>query len=701
MEKNKLTVLIVEDQWINRQILSGLLQFDYHVLEAENGLAALAQLNAHPEIAAILLDVVMPVMDGYTFLQRLKDTDNSALPVIAMTGEKDDCTEQKVLDLGAWDFVSKPYQPATLLTRLKNVIIRSRYYLLSQMQYANEHDSLTGLLNRNAFFAEVSRLLEAYPNERFAMVRVDIDHFQTYNSFWGEEVGDKLLCTMANRLREIAKRCRPCVYGRINADVFCICAPDREDVIQEEAKRAFYELGEYNKEYRLVPSLGVYEVNNPKEKPQKMYELATLAAQKCKGSYLNYLSYYKPEMSDRILENQWIVNEMQQALEEEQFQVYLQPKYDLSTGVPRGAEALIRWNHPKKGMLSPGLFIPVFEQNGFIGKIDHYMWEHVCLLLRKWIDDGLKPAPISVNVSRVNLYNANLVDLLTELVNQYKIPPALLQLEMTESAYMANPQVMEQMVKELQARGFVILMDDFGSGYSSLNTLKDIHVNVLKIDMKFLADETDKERSRSIIASTVLLAGWLNMPVIMEGVETAEQVTFLKSIGCNYAQGYYFARPMPVEDYEKRILAGPAIPADKYPENLADITRALWSGDSHSELIFNSLEEPAAVYEYTPGRLRVLRANARFCSYLGPEFSTDKFSAHAERLGVDEESAKLLLETFQKAADSKTTATCRYWIQPENKQAQRICLMLHYWGMNASASIIFAQFFPEKMINGL
>ena len=295
------------------------------------------------------------------------------------------------------------------------------------------------------------------------MVRMDIDHFQTYNSFWGEEEGDKLLCAMANWLRQMAGRHQPCVYGRINADAFCICVPNHAEILQDEAAKIFEEIAVYNPEYRLAPSSGVYEIHDPKEKPQKMYELATLAAQRCKGSYLEYLSYYQPEMSRHVLENQWIVNEMQRALDSEQFEVFLQPKYALATGKPCGAEALIRWRHPEKGLISPGVFIPVFEQNGFIGRVDCYMWEHACRLIRKWIDAGLDPAPISVNVSRVNLFKPNLVGQLCELMLKYNVPPRLLQLEMTESAYMENPLIMGQIVKALQSRGFAILMDDFGA----------------------------------------------------------------------------------------------------------------------------------------------------------------------------------------------------------------------------------------------
>jgi diguanylate cyclase (GGDEF)-like protein len=697
MEREKLTVLVVEDQEINRQILAAFLTAEYEVQEAENGVEALNQLDRHPEIAAILLDIIMPVLDGYEFLRRLKATPYSALPVIAITGEKDERSEQKALDLGAWDFVSKPYQPATLLTRLKNVITRSQYYLVSQMKHAYEHDPLTDLYNRTAFFAQTRKLLDKHPGETFALVRFDIDQFHTYNSFWGEEEGDKLLRFSADWIRNAVQFCGPCVYGRINADAFCICMPYRDEMIQHGAQRAMKDLANYNREYSLFPSFCIYVIHDPNEKVQKMYELASLAAKECKGSYLEYLCYYRPEMSRRVLEKQWVVNEMQGALDAEQFEVYLQPKFNLRTEQPYGAEALIRWRHPERGMLSPGLFISVFEQNGFIGKVDSYMWEHVCRLLKKWLDEGREPGPISVNVSRVNMYNPGLVELLTALVQKYGVPPRLLHLEVTESAYMENPEVMERVVNKLQRAGFIILMDDFGSGYSSLNTLKDIHVNVLKIDMKFLSGNSDLERSRSILASSILMAGWLNTPVIMEGVETAEQVEFLKSIGCNYVQGFYYAKPMPVADYEALTCGAQQIPTQICSENLGGITEILWGARPENELLFNTLEEPAAVYEYSNELLRVLRVNESFRRFFGPEYQIDEHLGIQQQACLTPEYTQTIIDAFQKVAETKEPSGCSYRMEMRNGDTCRLRVALHYWGLNEEAKIIFAQFFKADL----
>jgi len=534
MSNQKPTVLIVEDQRMNRQILRQILGAEYTVAEAANGEDAFRVLGERDDISAILLDLMMPVMDGYTFLEKFRGGPHASIPVIAVTAERDSDTEQKVLNLGAWDFVSKPYQTSVLLLRLKNAIIRSQFYLLSEMRHAYEHDALTGLYNRAKFFTETRVLLESNPETTFALLRFDIDHFHLLNSFWGEEEGDRFLCRAAELLRGAALGIPLCTYARINADAFCICEPYDEAAIRRQADALREALAAYNRNYLIKPSFGAYVISRPQDSIQSMYELATLAAKECKGSFRTFLSFYTPEMSRQVEQDQEISNEMQQAKDEEQFQVYLQPKYNLSTEQPYGAEALVRWLHPQKGLLSPGVFIPVFERNGFIVELDFYMWEHVCRLLRRWLDAGLDPAPVSVNVSRVNMYNPNLARLIAELVQKYGIPPRLLNLELTESAYMDDPEAICRMVAELQAAGFTVMMDDFGSGYSSLNNLKDIPIDVLKIDMKFLSGGGSAGRRECIMASVVDMAAWLDIPVIMEGVETAQQVAFLKSIGCDY-----------------------------------------------------------------------------------------------------------------------------------------------------------------------
>jgi EAL domain-containing protein (putative c-di-GMP-specific phosphodiesterase class I)/DNA-binding response OmpR family regulator len=689
MDRDRLTVLIVEDQLINRQILCRILQDEYDVVEAENGEAAMETLRSGREISAILLDIVMPVMDGYAVLREIKDSPYASIPVIVMTGETDIAAEQKALDLGAWDFVPKPYQPSVLLLRLKNVIVRSQFYLISEMKYAYEHDTLTDLYNRNSFFSRTRKMLEDDPDERYALVRLDVNKFHVFNSYWGEEEGNRLLRYIADSIRTDAKELDRCTYARINADAFCMCEPYDESIINAQAEKFRQRLADYNKDYLIEPCVGVYIIDDPRQNIVTMLELATLAAKECKSRYMTYIQYYHPEMSDKVLQEQNIVNDMHAALEDEQFVVYLQPKYNLKTERPYGAEALIRWQHPEKGFLSPGLFIPVFERNGFIGKVDYYMWEHVCALLRKWLDEGLDPAPISVNMSRVNLYNPNLVELLTGLVKKYRLPARLLNLELTESAYMENPEVMEKMIRRLQAAGFTIFMDDFGSGYSSLNTLKNIPVDVLKIDMAFLAGNTAMGRNECILAAVIRMAGWLEIPVVMEGVETQRQVEFLKSVGCGYVQGYYYAKPMPVADYEALVRGVKQTPAETMSENHEVMARTIWSSGEQINLLFNSIKIPAAIFEVGDDGFNALRVNESYNRLFGYGDTAGDNLDKAYGRHMPPESAALAEEAFRRAAENRGEAECEYDIVMGDGSVKRAHMDIQYWGANGNMKIVF------------
>lgn len=696
MTKSKPTVLVVEDLEINRRILQQILSDEYAVIGSANGQEAFDILEKHEGISAILLDIVMPVMDGYQFLEKFKDSQFASIPVIAVTGEKDAGTESRALNLGAWDFVSKPYRSDVLRLRLNNVIIRSQYYLLNEMRYAYEYDSLTGLYNRTKFFVEAKSLLENNPGQKFALVRFDIDQFHLLNSFWGEETGDNFLRFVADAIRKICSGIDPCIYARINADTYCICEPYNRNTIKAQVDKTCAELADYNRNYMIKPSFGVYVVDDPGEKIQTMYEHATLAAKECKGRFMTYLRYYEPEMSNKVEQEQQIVNEMQHALDTGEFQVYLQPKFNLKTEEPYGAEALIRWKHPEKGLLSPGVFIPVFERNGFIGRVDYYMWEKVCQLLHGWISEGLKPAPISVNVSRVNMYNPNLVGLVTGLVKKYDISPSLLNLELTESAYMDNPEAMGKMVLALQEAGFTIMMDDFGSGYSSLNTLKDIPIDVLKIDMKFLSGDVAAGRKECIMAAVVHMAGWLRIPVVMEGVETLQQVDFLRSIGCGYVQGYYYAKPMPVTEYEKLLHGVIQQPFESLSENHELLVNTIWSPDPQVDFIFNSMRQPACIYEFENGVFRAVKVNTEFNRFFG---YGDKLGADADTLykkELDDESLSSIIEVFNKVSETHEEAVCEYVQSQSGGTRRRICLDLQYWGANESVKILFALFFEKK-----
>lgn len=460
--------------------------------------------------------------------------------------------EKEMLKLGAWDFILESAGSDLLKLRVDNAIARSEASGRHMLRYRAEHDSITGLYNRKRFLSETSEMISQERERKFAFVRLDIASFRLINAGYGTTMGNRVLSFMGEKLEALMLPKDLKTYGRMDGDIFACCFSyeSGEEVLDFiEAYRK--ELRGFDNEFDLSPSFGIYLVEDLQEESHILLDKANLAARQVKESRMGFYQFYHAQMSREIELEQRITKEMAGALAKGQFVIYFQPKYSLQTNMPAGTEALVRWNHPELGLIPPNSFIPVFEQNGFITRLDFYVWEQVCILLRKWMDEGKSPAPVSVNVSKVNLYNPHLVESICDLTEKYCIPHYLLQLELTEGTYAENPVTMKQVVRELQKKGFVVMMDDFGSGYSSLNMLKDIEVDILKIDMRFLAESDYPARGESILAFVVRMAKWLHIPVVAEGVERAEQVEFLQSIGCEFVQGYYFARPMPLEDYEK------------------------------------------------------------------------------------------------------------------------------------------------------
>ena len=394
------TILVVDDEELVKKSLSDVLKDEFEVICANNGKEALELLERNiNRIAVIVLDLIMPVMDGFQFMDEFrihKEYDN--IPVIVATSNEDWHSEKKCLEAGVWDFVMKPYNPVLLQFRIKNAIDKSRMIM-------SERDSVTGLYTKFKFYQEVRLLLIEAKEETFAFVRIDIDRFKMINNFYGIKEGDKVLRSVAKELNRIATVFEKFVYGRLENDVFGVCLPYKEQNIDLLVKALQINMKKVNKDYNIKVSCGVYIIKDRTMDVSEMYDRAFLAAKNCKGKFVDSIAYYDDSMIENMRQEQFIINEVNKAIEEEQFEVFLQPKINLVTDKSYGAEALVRWKHPDRGMISPGEFIPVYERNGIIGRLDQYMWRHVCMLLRRWIDEGKNPNPISVNVSRVNIYN--------------------------------------------------------------------------------------------------------------------------------------------------------------------------------------------------------------------------------------------------------------------------------------------------------
>lgn len=421
------------------------------------------------------------------------------------------------------------------------------------LKYRAEYDMLTGVRNEQGFTARVQELLDGGGKNRCAILRVDINRFKFINELFGFEEGDRLLRYLARLLSEEFFPGDVC--GRIGGDVFCVCTPvtDQNELVSR-ARAITGRLEQYKKGYKIIPSFGICIVDDPGVPVNLLCDRANLALHTVKGNLVHTWAFYDDALRAKQLDERTIENEMEQALYNREFEVYLQPKHDIRTGAVVGAEALVRWNHPREGLLMPGRFIPLFERNGFILPLDEYVWQEACRILSGWIAAGHTPVPISVNVSRIHVYNQGFGDRLLELVRHYGLPPHLLELEITESTFIEDTETLYETMQKLQREGFVFSMDDFGAGYSSLNMLKNAPVNVIKLDREFLNETVSTRRGRTVIQYTISMAKRLNLGVVAEGVETSEQAAFLLRAGCLIAQGFYFSKPLRVAEFEKRVF---------------------------------------------------------------------------------------------------------------------------------------------------
>lgn len=394
----------------------------------------------------------------------------------------------------------------------------------------------------------IREMMARHPDEEVAFIQFDVERFKMINEIYGVETGDELLKFINDSLGVICTEEQP--FCRLTADVFMIVtvfASDEE--LLAFIRRIESMLSGYKDlEYRLV--FGVAVAEDRTIHTRRHGDNASLARQLTKGNALNNVGFYNGRMKSELHKKQTIEEDMQKALLNNEFAMFLQPKHSISSGKIIGAEALARWVHPKKGMISPADFIPVFEENGFILKLDQFIWESACRKLREWLDRGIDNVPISVNISREYVLSFDVTKEISGLVRKYGIPTRLLELEITESVESVG---VEEVVRKMKDAGFTMLMDDFGSGYSSLNTLKTTPFDVLKIDRGFLSQFMESDRGRKIISHTISMSKDIGLGIVAEGVETIEQAKFLKDCGCDTAQGFYYSKPISAEEFDRRL----------------------------------------------------------------------------------------------------------------------------------------------------
>lgn len=552
-EKRKRHVLVVDDEQINRMILGRILQDEFEIFFATDGIEALDFIDKeYKNTSIILLDLMMPRMDGFEVLERLnKDKRFKAIPVIVLTSEKK--AEIRSLQMGAVDFIPKPYEmPEVIRARVKRSIKLAEENTLLD---AVKNDSLTGLFNKEFFHQYALEQDRFFSDQDMDILVLNVNRFHIINELYGHSTGDDVLKGIANSLRFYLQMNRG-LACRCYSDTFYVYIPHRTDY--DTLFPAFLkQVEERSKLQGLSLRIGVYENCDKSLTLDQRIDRAARACSTCRKTYHSSIAMFDKGQIEKELFNERLIREADRALREKQFQVHYQPKFNIEGDTPvlSSAEALIRWNHPEIGRISPGVFIPLFEENGLIQKLDKYVWNEAARQVDQWKRELGVSLPVSVNVSRVDMFDPKLCEELAGIVREHKLESHELMLEITESAYSDNSSGIIEIVESLRSAGFKIEMDDFGSGYSSLNMLSAMPIDILKLDMGFIRKMCDSEKNLHMVEIIMEIARYLGVTIVAEGVETEEQYLLLKKMGCNVIQGYYFSKPLPPDELEAMLKA--------------------------------------------------------------------------------------------------------------------------------------------------
>lgn len=462
-----------------------------------------------------------------------------------------------------------------------------------EMFYQAHFDTLTNLYNKDYFIEKANEILKNNPTVVYTFIRIHIEGFKMINEIYGQEKGNIVLQKIANRLRQTIGQ--EGLYGRFYSDHFAICYPIEREELEQITQSSQYYVNCDGAIIRIQLAFGIYINEQHYTDATRLLDYAQIALQNQKKEHNHHVTFFKESYLEDLIKKQQITNDMEEALRDNQFQVYLQPQYEIISHKLVGAEALIRWIHPTKGMISPMEFIPIFEGNHFIYKIDCFVFETVCKQLAKWRKSG-KLIPVSVNLSRIDLQNPDLIPMIKEKIDYYQVSPKYIHLEITESVYTEKHEDIILMITKLQKLGFLIEMDDFGSGYSSLNMLKDVPVDILKLDLQFFSGETHMDKGGDIIRSVVDLAHNLGTLVIAEGVETEREANFLRAIQCRYVQGYLYNKPMPLDEFNV-LLQEKTIGEKVLKLKSKQILNSYWRSEKFNNLLRDNHEY---LFDYDP-----------------------------------------------------------------------------------------------------
>lgn len=546
LKLKKKKILIVEDNEFNLDLLCTMLEEEYEVMTAVNGEEGFDILcKNYRDLSLVLLDVYMPVCDGFEFLKRKGENPLLAeIPVIVTTGSNNVEDEVKCLDLGASDFVTKPYNSRVVIGRSRSIIkLRESKATLSAVEF----DSLTGLLTMQAFIHHTGQVLRAYEDSRFNLIVADLKEFKFINGTFGIKKGDEVLVFLANVMKKFFP---DAIISRQADKFFCLVFSD-ESITSGTFEEIRKTVVKDSPVPGVIVNFGFYPDIDKSQPVSILCDRVVTTVIGIKNDYSKSLAVYDEEVNSLRIAEQKLEREFNKALENEEFVVWFQPKYDCKTDKLVAAEALVRWRKADGTMVPPGAFIPLFEEDGLVAQLDEYVFRKVCAFQRKRLDEGKTAFPISVNLSRNSIYNLNMVGKCLNIIREYDIPIELIPVEITESAATGQNNV-HKSCETLVESGFLLHMDDFGSGYSSLSNLSVVSFEVIKLD-KSLIDEIGNRKGEIVVRHIIGIAKELGLKVVAEGVECDNQVTFLKENDCDQIQGFFYSKPVSQDIFEDML----------------------------------------------------------------------------------------------------------------------------------------------------
>lgn len=528
--------------------------------------------------------------------------------------------------------------------------------------YNNNIDAITGLINEKAFHEKAASIIKEELRS-WCVIFCDIEHFKLFDDWYGRNTGDFLLAKIGSLLNDVCHT-NGGVAGYFGQDDFTILYPFDKDLIEQLFDQIREIIVSFGFSFGFMPAFGVCDLKDAKNVIDAC-DKASVAHYRAKQNINDRINYYDPTINLKSEEEYKILLDFMQALQNEEITFYLQPQCRISTKAVVGAEALARWIKPNGTVISPAVFVPVLEKYSFITDLDKYIWDKVCAWIRSWIDKGHKPVPISINVSQVDIFSINVAEHLKSLVDKYHLSPSLLKVEITESAYGEGTSTVKKLVDELRKNGFIVFMDDFGSGYSSLNMLHNLAVDAIKLDALFLnITDADYSKGIHILESVINMAKTIALPIIVEGVENQKQIDFLVDLGCRYVQGFYLHKPMPVSKFEKIIINEANIDDRGFivKTNEQIKIREFLDENIYSDTMLNNILGPVAFYSWQGEGIDIIRFNQQFYEAVNASDFHQRL-ANIERFVPDEDKPKiyqLLKEAMANKANG-SAGLIRFW----------------------------------------